>query len=275
MNPSVDLTRATGPALPLWDSGRVPGFDASLEQNEPALYPYLLKGKPEAGTIIVCPGGGYARKAPHEAEPVALRFNEMGFHAFVLDYRVSPYCGETILSDGRRAVRVARANAESLGINGDKIAILGFSAGGHLAAYTATNYDKGRLQDSDPVERVSSRPDAAVLCYAVQNFTAYPHIGSLIKILGESSTIRDRAEKSPELNVTCDTPPMFLWHTAQDAGVPAMNSVSMAEQLILRGIPCALHIYPFGRHGIGLGTDNEQAGRWPQEAGLFLRGLGF
>ncbi|MGI5900091.1 MAG: alpha/beta hydrolase [Christensenellales bacterium] len=274
--------RALGQPIRLWPQGEAPLFDEALGQDEPMLFPYLLKDKPQAGVVIVCAGGGYTNRAYHEGELVAEKLNSLGFHAVVLSYRVAPYKYPAMHLDLKRAIRTMRHLGQSLGVNQEKIAVMGFSAGGHLAASCATVFDHGDPGSNDPVERVSSRPDAAVISYGVISLMANPHQGSRINLLGENPDEELLKLLSAELNVTAQTPPFFLWHTAQDKGVHPFNSLNMAAALINEGVTCALHIYPYGGHGIGLGVEREgvhpenfQAVHWPEEAARFLKEEGF
>jgi len=271
------MKNATGEKMLLWEKGQTPLFEEKFEQLEPSLYPYLLEGKKDIGAIIVCPGGGYSGKAAHEAEPIAMRFNELGFHAFVLDYRVAPYKYPAPLYDVNRAVKFVRYNAEKFGVDPKKIYTHGFSAGGHLASMSVTHYDKGIADSLDPIERVSSRPDAGILCYGVNSFMFHTHMGSCNNLLGENAAMTQRAFLSSEYNVNADTPPIFMWHTSEDRAVPVKNSLDLANALAANGIPFALHVYPYGVHGIGLANEgtryNEQARFWPEEAARFLNDL--
>ena len=274
--------RQRGEPIRLWKEGETPLFDEAIGQREPMLHSYLLKDKPNAGVVIVCAGGGYTHRAYHEGEPVAEKLNELGLHTLVLSYRVAPYKHPAMLHDAQRAIRTVKFFGKSWGVNAEKVAVLGFSAGGHLSAMAATLFDNGDESAVDLVERMSSRPDAAVICYGVTSMVTRPHRGSLAALLGEAPNAKLLASLSPELNVTDETPPCFLWHTAQDMTVDPLNSLDMAQALIKRGITCALHVYPYGSHGIGLGAaregmypENNQAVHWPDEAARFLKEEGF
>ena len=167
--------------IPLWE--RAPLFDESFSQPAPSLTPYLLPGGGARGAVIVCPGGGYVVKADHEGAPIAERLNELGFHAFVLDYRVAPYRHPVPLLDVQRAIRLVRHRAQEFGVLPDKIAILGFSAGGHLVCTAATHYDAGDPAALDPIDRESCRPDLFVPCYAVASLTGFCNEGSKHSLL--------------------------------------------------------------------------------------------
>lgn len=275
------FTKETSPAIPLWPSGSIPFFDPELGQNEPALHPYIVPGRPDAGCVVICAGGAYMRKAYHEGEPVALKLNSLGLHAVVVDYRVEPYRHPVPLLDAQRAIRTVRHRAGELGVNPEKVAILGFSAGGHLASTAWTHYDDGQPGAQDPVERMSCRPDAALLCYAVISMVSWQHLRSCEALLGDKLDVATRRELSAELNIRPELPPVFLWHTAADQSVPVMNSLAVAEECYKKGVAFALHVYPSGPHGIGLAVKDErhepvpQAQSWPDDAARFLRDLGF
>ncbi len=265
----------TGAPIDLWEGQAVPLWNPEIEgQKRPSITPFLLPGK-VCGAVIVCPGGGYVNKAPHEGAPIAQMINAAGAHAFTLDYRVKPYRHPAPLTDAQRAIRYVRAHAKELGVLPDKIAILGFSAGGHLTGSAGTIFDGGDPASPDPVERVSCRPDAFAPCYAVLSFTQHHHRGSADALLGPDAAQAERRLLSLEERVSADTPPCFLWHTAADAGVPVENSLLFAAALSRYKIPFSLHVYPYGRHGIGLGADVPLARDWPSALGAWLDELGF
>jgi acetyl esterase/lipase len=258
----------------LWDSA--PVFNPAFGQDEPTLTPYLLGGEGH-GCVIISPGGAYTMKALHEAEPMALAIKALGFSAFVLDYRVQPYRHPVPQMDAARAVRHVRCNAVKYGVNPDRIAVLGFSAGGHLAACTGVFWDRGDPEASDPVERVSSRPDAMVLCYPVIDMAGVlKHKGSAINLLGDLAGNKAlRRAVSPYLHVAADTCPAFLWHTADDDSVPVGNSIEMFEALRAHGVAAELHVFPKGSHGLGLAEGDPQVSQWMGLCGEFLNSLGF
>ena len=247
-------------AIRLWP-GAPPG-SAPGDAFVPTLTPYLKTTAKPLGAVLVIPGGGYGGRADHEREPIARFFNSAGFHAFVLDYRVSPNRHPAPLMDAARAVRLIRHHAAEWNVRPDKIAILGFSAGGHLAGSLSVFFDKGDPTSPDPVERLSSRPDNVILCYPVISSGEFGHKGSFDNLLGENATAEERARMSLELHVRPDTPPTFLWHTASDEGVPVENSLMMARALHEKGVSFELHVYPEGPHGMGLAQDDPHVGSW-------------
>lgn len=249
-------------SIKLWEQG-APYYDKALGQPEPTLTPYIAEGaKEKRGCVIICPGGGYQLRAYHEGEPIAKMINEIGVHAFVLNYRVAPYKHPTELEDGLRAVRWVRYNADKYGIDPEKIAILGFSAGGHLAVSVSTQFDYGR-EDGDEIDKVSSRPDLSVFCYAVCTLEQpYAHMGSRYNLLGREADEELVKSLSGPNAVREDMGPVFMWHTFNDASVPVQNSLMMATALREKNIPCELHIFPEGRHGLGLAPEHPHVAQW-------------
>lgn len=235
------------------------------------LIPYLVESEEPRGAVIVCPGGAYEHLAPHEGEPIARWANSLGYSAFVLHYRLAQHPAP--LEDAQRAVQLVRAKASEFNILPEKIAILGFSAGGHLAASAGTFFTSGDSTAKDPIERCSSRPDAMILCYPVISFGPYGHRGSMVNLLGGEPSEDLRERLSLENSVTKETPPCFIWHTADDEAVPVENSLLFARALREKKVPFALHIYPEGRHGLGLGEGLEAS--WTELCGKWLGSLGF
>ncbi|MGI5869990.1 MAG: alpha/beta hydrolase [Kiritimatiellia bacterium] len=256
--------------LPLWNTP----VDGELQ---PYLTPFLLPGETVRPCIIVCPGGGYCHRARHEADPIAQKFNELGFHAFVLEYRVHPQAHyPEPQRDALRAIKIVRSRADEFHVRPDAIAILGFSAGGHLAGSASFLYDKVEANAGDAADAVSARPDASILCYAVLSGVEGSHGGSFKNLLGtETPAEADLLALSAERNVDADTPPAFLWHTAEDGAVPVENSLNYAAALRKGGIPFALHVFPFGPHGVGLAPDRPDVSRWPDLCADFLHRLGW
>lgn len=262
-------------SIPLWPPHQIP-YSMDNDHEVPRMIPYLIDQQEGlSGAIIVLPGGGYSRLADHEGEPVAQWLNSIGISAFVLKYRVQPYKHPAPLTDAQRAIRYVRAHAEQYAIDPNRIGILGFSAGGHLASTAGTHYDNGHPESDDLMERMSSRPDLMILCYPVITFTEYRHHGSMKNLIGEDASESLKHHLSNELQVTPDTPPTFLWHTSDDSGVPVENSLLFASALSKHKVPFELHSYESGRHGLGLAKDHPEAHTWSHLCELWLRRQGF
>jgi acetyl esterase/lipase len=272
--------------MTLWPQ-RTPGAKGTdPDKDVPTLT--VWHPRPEAATdsaIVVCPGGGYGGLAmDHEGKQVARWLNSLGITACVLKYRLGPrYHHPAMLQDAGRAIRTVRANAEKWKIDPHKIAILGFSAGGHLATTAGTHFDAGKPDAEDSIERVSSRPDRMILVYPVIALaTPYGHKGSLRNLLGESPSSELVESLSNERQVTKETPPTFLAHTNADMGVPAENALLFVLALRKASVPVELHLFERGPHGLGLGDG--MAGRippepsfkaWPKLCETWLKNQGF
>jgi acetyl esterase/lipase len=270
---------ATGTELRLWN-GPAPLATGDGPEDTPAITVYQpAPGTATGAAFVVLPGGGYRGRAAHEGEPIARWLSGIGVTAFVARYRVSPYRHPAPSSDALRAIRYVRTHAAAWGLDDKRIGILGFSAGGHLASTAATQFADGDPDASDPVDRVSSRPDAAILVYPVITFVedAWVHKGSRTNLLGDNATPEQLASMSSERRVTKETPPVFLIHTTADTAVPPENSLLFVEAMRKAGVEVELHLFEGGRHGFGLG-DREKEGpiaMWPLLAGLWLHKHGF
>jgi acetyl esterase/lipase len=257
----------------LWPEG-APHAIGTSDEDCPAITPFLVDGDNKSA-IIVCPGGGYGMRASHEGEPIARWLNTLGISAFVLRYRVAPYSYPCALLDAQRAIRFVRFHAESMGINVGKIGILGFSAGGHLAAAASTHYDRGNVNTVELIEQESCRPDLLVLCYPVITMTPpYMHEGSRLNLLGHEPSPELIEWMSNEIQVSADSPPTFLWHTSDDP-VFVENSLLYASALSRHKVPFDLHVYEKGRHGLGLAEDDEHVGNWTDICSIWLKRNGF
>lgn len=266
------------PKLLLWENG-APEAVGQEEADKPSLTVYLpAMDKANGAAVVVCPGGGYGHLAvDHEGDQIGKWLNSFGVTAFVLRYRIAPrYHHPAPLQDAQRAIRTVRARADEWKVDPQRIGILGFSAGGHLASTAATHFGQGEAQSSDPIERVSSRPDFAVLVYPVISFVdAARHTGSMRNLLGQKPDPKLVESYSNELQVTKDTPPTFLMHTNADTGVPPENSVLFYLALRKAGVPAELHIFERGRHGVGLAANEPGTSLWPTLCEHWLRVRGY
>lgn len=263
----------------LWPE-RAPLARGGGAEDTPAIKPYLQPagngGGHRRGLVIVCPGGGYVARADYEGEPIAEWLNSIGIPAVVLRYRVRPYRYPAALLDVQRAIRYVRHHASEWGIDGGKIGVLGFSAGGHLAASASTQYDGGAPEAEDPIERHSSRPDAAILCYPViTTRPPYGNAGVFATLLGERPDPAELDVNSCEERVTPDTPPAFLWHTADDEAVHVQNSLMYASALSRAGVPFDLHVYQSGPHGMALAERDPHVAGWKSACEHWLLRNGF
>jgi len=260
----------------LWANG-APGAMGNDDIDKPTLTPYLAPSGRGTGTaVVVCPGGGYQHLAmDHEGEQVARWLNSIGVAAFVLKYRLGPkYHHPVELGDAQRAIRTVRARAAEFRIAPDRVGIMGFSAGGHLASTAGTHFDAGKDGSADPIERMSSRPDFLILGYPVISFGTYAHKGSLHMLLGDNPDPKLVENLSNELQVTAQTPPTFLFHTTEDRTVPVENSILFYMALRKAGVPAEMHIYEKGPHGVGLAPTDEALSTWPGRLADWMRGRG-
>ncbi|MCQ2414355.1 MAG: alpha/beta hydrolase, partial [Clostridia bacterium] len=200
----------------------------------------------------------YGIRAAHEGEGYARFLNSKGIDAFVVDYRCTPTHFPYELLDARRSVRFVRANAEKFGIDPNKIAVMGSSAGGHLAALVSTYRGTIGGEGADALDEVDYRPNATILCYPVINGSedGIRHLGSFLNLLGKDATAEELEEFSLENQVDDETPPAFIWHTSEDQSVNVINSYKYATALRKHKIPCELHVFPFGPHGLGLADES-------------------
>lgn len=218
--------------------------------GEPMMHRYSPEVKTGDGAVIIFSGGGYNHRAPHEGEPYALALNKMGIEAFVVDYRVAPYRHPAPLSDARRAIRYVRENADTWQINPDKIAVMGSSAGGHLAALSATSKECINLSNRDDGNMINFLPNAQILCYPVTDIES--HRGSYDDLLGDA--VEEKATSvTPTFIVEKDTAlPAFIWHTSPDGVVDIKGTYRYATRLSELGGEVEMHVYPVGGHGLGL-----------------------
>jgi acetyl esterase/lipase len=271
-------------AIPLWPEGvpgAIPGAAPEVVESEgrisnvhePTLTPYLAPaGARPATAVIVCPGGGYNRlAADHEGRAVAEWLNSIGVSAFVLKYRLKEYGHPAPLRDVLRAVRLLRSGPDRWGIAPDRIGVLGFSAGGHLAASAGTLFGEADGRTGAPLDAVSARPDFMVLVYPVIRLIGPDaHTGSGKSLLGANATPEMLERYSLDTRVTKDTPPAFLVHGGTDTAVPPENSVLFYLALRRAGVPAEMHLYREGAHGIGLRPGHGPISDWPKRCAEWM-----
>jgi acetyl esterase/lipase len=270
--------------VPLWSAAE-PGIDTAAVEGEasrgqfnnihnPGLTIYEpAEGRANGGAVVVCPGGGYGMvSCINEGYPIAEWLVGLGFKAYILKYRLPytegvNYRHPVPLKDAQRAMRMVRGTALDEHRNPTRVGIIGFSAGGHLAATALTQFDS----PVDPDE-VSCRPDFGMLIYPVISCCddALCHTGSRDGLLGPDASEEERRAQSPELNVAANTPSIFFAHARNDGGVPFGNSVVMQEALRDAGVPTELHLYEEGGHGFGMGAPEQDCAQWTEAAAGWL-----
>lgn len=267
---------APGTPIVLWPGG-APGAKGTDPLDIPTLTPYMPSKENATGAaIIICPGGGYTHLADHEGGPVAEWLNSIGVTAFVLKYRLGPrYQHPAPLLDAARAIRLVRTRAGEWALDPERVGILGFSAGGHVASTLGTHFDSGKPGATDPIDRVSSKPSLMILIYPVITMREKTHAGSKQNLLGNNPSPELVTLLSNDEQVTKDTPPTFLVHTTTDTAVPVENSISFATALRKAGVPFELHLYERGPHGFGLGREDPILATWPDRCAAWLRVHGF
>jgi acetyl esterase/lipase len=281
--------------LDLYPEGNIPNYHNSGEQEIrdttdivriskvqiPDIEVFLPSKKNRSGeAVIICPGGGYHILAyDWEGEDIAKFWNSKGIAAIVLKYRLPTSTSQIIphkspLLDAQRAMRLVRFHAADWKIDPEKIGIMGFSAGGHLASTLSTHYDYGNPDSNDPVERISCRPDFSVLIYPVISFTAdFSHSGSAVALTGQDQSKELLEFYSNEKQIDKDTPPAILIHSSDDNAVPVDNSIVYFQALQKQGINTELHIYPYGGHGYSLAVGKGHLSGWPDRCYEWVKSL--
>lgn len=230
----------------------------------PHLDIYIPESKQSRGAVLIFPGGAYRGRANHEGEYYAKFLNAHGIAAFTAGYRVHPHHFPLPLADARRCMRYIRANTESFGIDKTKIAVMGSSAGGHLAALLSTYRKPIDFENTDSIDWEDCKPNAQILCYPVieqPGMEGVSHEKSYLHLIGRSDP-EIEADLNPARNVSDDTPEAFIFHTAADSGVSVINSYIYATELHKHNIPVEMHIFPDGDHGLGLAPSLPHTAQW-------------
>lgn len=237
-----------------------------LCEEIPTITAYVPENKKSDGAVVIFPGGGYTKRAEHEGRGYAEFLQAHGITAFVVEYRVAPHHFPLPLLDARRGVRWVRANADKYGLDKNKIAVMGSSAGGHLAALTSTYLDGIDFEGIDEIDSEDFLPNAQILCYPVicsPNDDGVAHLGSYKNLIGGEDREFER-KLDPHRNVSEKTPRAFIWHTAEDTGVNVINSYRYATELRKFDIRVEMHIFPDGRHGLGLAPSIPHTAQWAE-----------
>ena len=263
----------TKKTLLLWPDG-APNALGDKEQDKPKLM-VSVPEKPNGTAIVIFPGGGYGHLAMgHEGEQISDWFNRLGIATFICDYRHrgKGYGHPAPMQDAWQAIRTVRAKAKQWGIDPQKIGVIGFSAGGHLASTVSNHFAPAHSE----TESVSTRPDFAILCYPVIALgEKHSNLGSQRRLLGKNADEKLIQKFSNEKQVSKDTPPTFLWSTADDKVVKVENSLHYFAALRKNNIPAALHVFPSGRHGLGMAKGNPSVSQWTTLCENWLRGQGY
>jgi len=267
---------AVGPEpIPLWEDG-APGAIGDEPADRPEIRIYRPESNAVPTAVVVCPGGGYGALAmDHEGHQIGQWLNTIGVTAVVLKYRHAPrYHHPAPLTDVQRAIRYTRAHAAELGV--ERVGVMGFSAGGHLASTVSTHFDAGDDDSDDLIEHQSCRPDFSILAYPVISLTAeYSHRGSARNLLGENPDPELAKSLSNETQVTAETPPTFIFQTADDQAVNVRNALAYYGALVEHGVNAELHVYQHGPHGVGLAAGHPALSSWPGRLADWLKANGF
>lgn len=268
--------------FPLWSKEEVSAHKTD-DLDQPSLTLFRpLASRANGTAVIIAPGGRYKGLSSNlEGRQVADWFAVRGVAAFVLKYRVGdnhPF-PEPLL-DGQRAVRLVRYLSAELGIRKDRIGLVGFSAGGHLAAMLGTSSGTGTLNSNDPVERMSAKPDFLVLAYAWLN-AMEPGSAKWITYCSVTPTVPPQQckewqdEYTPARHVTSTTPPTFIYSTTDDSTVPVSSDIEFYNALLATGVSTEMHLFQHGKHGSGLGTGDDVLDSWPLLLEHWLRAEGW
>jgi len=264
----------------LWPDG-APGAKGVEDGDKPALTLYLpAKEKANGAAVVIFPGGGYGHLAmDHEGHQIAEWLNSLGVAGFILQYRHrktgAGYGHPAPLQDAQRAIRMVRSRAGQWNVDPNRIGIIGFSAGGHLASSAGTHFQTRYYEAADAIDQASCRPDFMILMYPVISFTEwYTHKGSRANLLGEEPDEGLVENLSNEKQVTPETPPTFLALADDDKVVPPENSISFYLALRKANVPAEMHIYEKGGHGFGPGTNKGAVSSWMARCADWMRGRG-
>ncbi|MDC0287967.1 alpha/beta hydrolase [Rubripirellula sp.] len=266
----------------LWPDGP-PGAGGKKDGDLPQLIITQVASEVPTAAVVILPGGGYHGHAMgHEGYQFADWFAAMGIQSAICTYRLrgkgnagKGYGHPRPMQDAQRAIQTLRARAKELNIDPERVGVIGFSAGGHLCSTVSTHFLAAVATAKDPIARVSSRPDFSILCYPVIAFDKpYTHRGSQQNLIGANPDPKLIEELSNERQVTNNTPPTFIFHTAEDKVVPVENSLQYYLALQRNGVPSELHVFPEGRHGVGLARKLPGASQWPGLCRDWLTRLG-
>jgi acetyl esterase/lipase len=261
----------------LWPNG-APGAKGNDANDKPTMTIYLpAKEKAAGSAVIIFPGGGYTHVAiDHEGHQVAHWLNDLGIAAFVIDYRHwgKGYRHPAPIQDAQRAIRTVRNRSAEFGIEPNKIGIIGFSAGGHLASTAGTHFNEKFYEPLDANDTSGARPDFMILIYPVISLGPISHSGSRSALLGGNASQEMIEKFSNEKQVDSNTPPTFLVHATDDKTVPVENSIAFYQACKKARVPVEMHIWQNGEHGFGLGKPGTPVSRWPALCADWINKMG-
>jgi len=244
--------------IKLWEN-EIPFYNSEFDTPN-SMTAYLINTWHKVPTIVVLPGGGYSERVSHEGKTIAEFYNSQGFNAFVVDYRVLPYKFPCALTDAQRAIKIIKSRADEFHVDVDKIFVIGFSAGGHLASCVATMEDYAKI--GDELDDINPNVTGAILSYPV--ISGYKEDGWIARCVENiaEGTNTTAHELSTHKLVSENTPPCFIWHTSEDQTVDVQHSLLFAKALKDKKIPFEMHIFPFGHHGLGLAQATKDVSKW-------------
>ncbi|QDS92694.1 Acetylxylan esterase precursor [Roseimaritima multifibrata] len=280
-NPHLFADQPPSHTESLWPDG-APGVEGKGEGDDPQLIITKVESEGPTAAVVILPGGGYGGHAiGHEGHAFAEWFHSMGISSAICTYRLrgkgnngKGYGHPVPMQDAQRAIQTLRARAKELNIDPDRIGVIGFSAGGHLCSTVSTHFAEPIEDSDDPVQRVGSRPNFSICCYGVLSMgQPYTHQGSQRNLLGANPDPEVLASLDNPTQVTPETPPTFLWHTAEDTVVPVENSLKYYQACVANKVPVEMHLFNEGRHGLGLAQSIEGAKQWPGLCESWLKRL--
>ena len=245
--------------IKLWEN-EIPYYNSEFDTPN-SMTAYLVDTYYKVPTVVVLPGGGYHGRASHEASPIAEFYKSQGFNAFVVDYRVLPNKFPCAVADVQRAIKILKSRSEEFHVDTERIFVIGFSAGGHLASCVATMEDYAKV--GDELDEIKPNIAGAILSYPViSGYKKDGWIASCVEGISEDTNTTAESLSTHKL-VTKNTPPCFIWHTTEDETVPVQHSFLFAAALRENKVPFEMHIYPHGPHGLGLAKATKDVAQWP------------
>ena len=252
--------------IKLWED-KIPYYTEGYDTPN-SMTAYTVNTWHKLPAIVVLPGGGYIKRAEHEGVDIAKFYNEMGIHAFVVDYRLYPNMFPCALADAQRAIKIIKDRADELKVDENKIFVIGFSAGGHLASCVATLEDYSKI--GDKYDDISPSVTGAILSYALTSVLPEDGLAECgAKLIDGNDEMLKKL--TTYMQIDENTPPCFIWHTANDEVVPLEHSLKFAMGLKKHNVPLEMHVFPDGHHGLGLAKFYRDVCKWPELSVKWIR----